>query len=172
LGWPGYMVSKTLARGRIGYYWQPPTWARERGCPLRSEALGTDFGAAKARCDELLNPQFEAWRRNRMFSAAHVVTGTFDWMVEQYKSSPKWQRLAPGTRADYDRSLAMVAQHKLKDTRAFGELSLKSITPGVADLLHARLLKGEKGDRHRGAKLAMDVCRRAWGAGRGLPRAS
>ena len=107
-----------------------------------------------------------------MFSAAHVVTGTFDWMVEQYKSSPKWQRLAPGTRADYDRSLAMVAQHKLKDTRAFGELSLKSITPGVADLLHARLLKGEKGDRHRGAKLAMDVCRRAWGVGRGLPRAS
>ena len=39
-GWPEYMVSKTLARGEVGYYWQPPTWARARGCLLGSEALG------------------------------------------------------------------------------------------------------------------------------------
>src|SRR5262245_15899848 len=107
-GWPRYMVSKSLSRGRVGYYWQLPTWAQDRACPLRSEALGTDFYAAKVRCDELLNPQFEAWRRNKIFSAAHVVPGSFDWMVEQYRTSPKWQKLTPGTQADYDRSLALV----------------------------------------------------------------
>ena len=38
-GWPEYMVSKTLARAEVGYYWQPPTWARARGCLLRSKPL-------------------------------------------------------------------------------------------------------------------------------------
>ncbi|MET0528984.1 MAG: hypothetical protein ABW003_11700, partial [Microvirga sp.] len=81
LGWPEYMVSKTLSCGRVGYYWQPPTWARKRECPLRSEALGTDFSQAKARCDEILNPQFKAWRMNATPSPARPVVGTFDWLV-------------------------------------------------------------------------------------------
>ena len=64
---------------------------------------------------------------------------------------------------DYDRSLALVSGHKLKDGRRFGELSLRSITPGAADRIHEQLLvKGNK-HRQRTAKLAMDVCRRAWG---------
>ena len=158
-GWPEYMVSKTLSQGRVGYYWQPPTWARERGCPLRSEALGTDFSRAKGRCDDVLNPQFEAWRKKETLSTARAIVGTFDWMLEQYKTSPKWRNLAAGTRADYDRSLSLVAQHKLKDGRRFGDLSLKSITPGAADRIHEHL----RAAGQRTAKLAMDVCRRAWG---------
>jgi hypothetical protein len=163
VGWPEYMVSKTLSHGHVGYYWQPPTWARDRGCPLRSEALGTDFSPAKDRCDKVLNPQFEAWRKNEPVCAVHSVVGTFDWMVVQYKTSPKWRKLADGTRADYDRSLNLVAKHKLKDGRSFGGLSLKSITPGVADRIHDHLLTAGNGNRQRTAKLAMDVCRRAWG---------
>ena len=84
-------------------------------------------------------------------------------MVQQYKVSPKWQKLADGTQDDYDRVLALVSGHKLKDGRRFGELSLRSITPGAADKIHEQLLvKGNK-HRQRTAKLAMDVCRRAWG---------
>jgi hypothetical protein len=162
-GWPEYMVSKNLSRGHLGYYWQLPTWARNRGCPQRSEALGTDFSLAKHRCDKVLNPRFEAWRKNEPVCAVHSIVGTFDWMVEQYKASPKWRILAPGTRADYDRSLSLVAQHTLKDGRSFGELSLRSITPGVADRIHEHLLMAGNGHRQRTAKLAMDVCRRAWG---------
>ena len=162
-GWPEYMVSKTLARAEVGYYWQPPTWARARGCLLRSEALGTDFVQAKVRCDEILNPLFKAWRRNDTPSAACPVVGTFDWMVQQYKVSPKWQKLAAGTLDDYDRSLALVSGHKLKDGRRFGELSLRSITPGAADRIHEQLLVTGNKHRQRTAKLAMDVCRRAWG---------
>jgi hypothetical protein len=58
--------------------------------------------------------------------------------------------------------LHLAANHRLKDGRSFGELSLASITPGVADRLHAKIFEGGKGNRHRTAKLAMDVCRRAW----------
>ena len=83
--------------------------------------------------------------------------------MEQYKTSPKWRKLAEGTQADYDRSLNLVAKHKLKDGRSFGELSLTSITPGVADRMHEHLLTSGKELRQRTAKLAMDVCRRAWG---------
>jgi len=129
LGWPKYMVSKALSGGRVAYYWQPPTWARGRGCPVSSEALGMDFSHAKARCDEVLNPQFDAWRKNEPPSASHTIMGTFDWMAEQYKNSPKWRKLAAGTQADYDRALALVREYTLRDGRRFGQLSLKSITP-------------------------------------------
>jgi len=162
LGWPKYMVSKALAGGRAAYYWQPPTWARERGCPVSSEAVGTDFAHAKGRCDEVLNPQFDAWRKNETFCSRRIV-GTFDWIAEQYKASPKWRKLAAGTQADYDRCLRLVGDYRLKDNRRFGELSLRSITPGAADRIHEQLLMAGVGNRQRTAKFAMDVCRRAWG---------
>src|SRR5690242_1898079 len=84
-GWPAYFVTKRLSRGRMGYYWQPPSWARRSGCPFHSEPLGTDFARAKIRCDEVLNPQFEAWRKTGNPSASRSLVGTFDWMVEQYR---------------------------------------------------------------------------------------
>ena len=59
--------------------------------------------------------------------------------------------------------LALVSRHKLKDGRRFGELSLRSITPGAADRIHEQLLVTGNKHRQRTAKLAMDVCRRAWG---------
>jgi hypothetical protein len=126
----------------VAYYWQSPSWAKKRGCTLISEALGTDFAQAKARCDQVLNPQFAAWRKNEQLSAKPAEIGTFDWMVIQYKGSPKWQKLSVGTQADYDRSLRLVADCKLKDGRRFGSLSLWSITPGAADKIHQHLLTG------------------------------
>jgi len=59
-GWPKYMEAKPLAGG-IRYFWNAPTWARKRGCPIKSEALGIDYAAAKARCDDYLNPLFNSW---------------------------------------------------------------------------------------------------------------
>jgi hypothetical protein len=46
-GWPKYMEAKPLAGG-IRYFWNAPTWARKRDCPIKSEALGIDDAAAKA----------------------------------------------------------------------------------------------------------------------------
>lgn len=54
------MVAKRLGSGATAYYWDPPGWAKKKGCTLGSEPLGGDYARAKQRCDELLNPQFDA----------------------------------------------------------------------------------------------------------------
>lgn len=166
-GWPRYMTAKRLAGGATAYFWAPPTWAKAKGCPLTSEALGSDYGAAKKRCDELLNPQWDDWRaKGEASPAARSTTGSFDWLVSVYRSSPKFKSLTGGTKLDYERALDMVGNFPLKDGRRLGSLALGSITAGVADRLHARIVEGGKGGRHRTAKMAMDVCRRAWNVAR------
>jgi hypothetical protein len=44
LGWPDYMEAKP-SKGVVRYYWNAPSWARKRGCPVKSEALGADYAA-------------------------------------------------------------------------------------------------------------------------------
>ena len=63
LGWPRYMVTRRLKSGATAYYWVIPSWAKRNGCTLKIEALGIDYADAKKRCDELLNPQLDAWRK-------------------------------------------------------------------------------------------------------------
>ena len=156
LGWPRYMVARRLRSGATAYYWAIPTWAKQKGCTLNIEALGTDYADAKKRCDELLNPQFDAWRKREDIAlpAGHPVPGTFDWMVAVYKSSPLYQKLPAKTRKSYDAALRLASQHKLKDGRNFGMLSLNSITPGAADRLFAKLKeRPDGGERVRTAVL-------------------
>src|SRR5271169_5796502 len=91
-GWPKLMVSKRLRGGGTAYYWAPPTWAKKTGCKISTEALGRDYAAAKQRCDDVLNPQFDAWRtRDETSVIQHrSLIGSFDWMVSIYKSHPKY----------------------------------------------------------------------------------
>jgi hypothetical protein len=131
--------------------------------------LGTEYADAKKRCDELLNPQFDAWRKREdvALSAGHAVSGTFDWMAAIYKSSPLYQKLPSKTRKSYDAALRLASQHKLKDGRNFGMLPISSITPGTADRLFDRLkARPDGGERVRTAVLAVTVCKRAWNVAR------
>jgi len=163
LGWPDLMTSKRLSSGAIAYYWSPPTRARKIGCPATPEALGTDYGTAKRRCDEILNPHYRAWLRGGEAETTGAETGSFDWMVAIYKRSHRYTERGEETRASYDRMLRLVSAHALKDGRRFGRLSLSSITPGAADKLFAKLkIGGKAGQRTRTAVLAMRVCQRAW----------
>src|SRR5262249_47102292 len=126
MGWPKLMVAKRLKSGSVSYYWDVPTWAKRKGCPFGSEALGGDYGKAKQRCDGVLNPQFDEWRTGRAPEVAasdRPDVGTFDWMVSVYKSLPKYTRRPEKTRKSYDRALFLVSQHKLKDGRLFGTIS-------------------------------------------------
>jgi hypothetical protein len=169
LGWPDLMTAKRLANGRIAYYWSPPTRARKGGCPLLAESLGPDYGAAKQRCDEVLNPHYRSWLGKEGVEAAtdRAIRGTFDWMVATYKISPKYTKLPGETRLSYDRMLKMVSVLPLKDGRAFGSLTLASITPGAADKLYERIKINPKGgERIRTGVLAMKVCQRAWNVAR------
>ena len=61
-GWPRYMDDHRRRAARPAYYWKLPSWAKRAGCPMRSEALGNDYGEAKRRCDDILNPLLDAWR--------------------------------------------------------------------------------------------------------------
>lgn len=163
------MVSRRLTSGSIAYYWGAPSWAKKRGCTLKMEALGTDYGDAKDRCDETLNPQFDAWRKHEEIAlpSNKVASGTFDWMIAIYKSSPLYTELLAKTRQSYDAALRVVSQHKLKDGRNFGVLPLKSITPGVADRLFSKLKKRpDGGERIRTAVLSVTICKRAWNVAR------
>ena len=168
LGWPRYMVARQLKSGTVAYYWVPPTWAKRNGCALKVEALGDDYAQAKQRCDGVLNRQFDAWRKGEESKPSdHAVTGTFDWMVAIYKSSPLYQKLPAKTQKSYDAALHLASKHVLKDKRTFGALPLTSITPGAADRLLAKLKeKPEGGFRVRTAVLSMTVCKRAWNVAR------
>jgi hypothetical protein len=92
-GWPDYMRSKRLTSGAVAYFWEVPTWAKKRGCEMQNEALGTDYGEAKLRCDQVLNPQFTAWRTKGAISESPLPIGTFDWMTGLYKAHRKYTSL-------------------------------------------------------------------------------
>ena len=146
-------------------YWNPPGWAMRAGCPLQREALGRDYGEAKRRCDEILNPQFQGWLKRGEAGeiSSRPQVGTFDWLVSTFKSSPKYRKLPARTQRSYDAVLQLVSDYELKDGRRFGVLALESIVPGTADRLYERLLlKADGSERRRTANLAMQVCRRAW----------
>jgi hypothetical protein len=169
LGWPRYMVPRRLRSGATAYYWVFPTWAKKDGCALNIEALGTDYADAKKRCDEVLNPQFDAWRKREdiSFPSNRAGVGSFDWMVAVYKSSPLYRKLPAKTRKSYDAALRRASQHKLKDGRDFGGLALTSITPGAADRLYDKLKdRPDGGERLRSAVLSVTICKRAWNIAR------
>ena len=186
LGWPKLMVAKRLKSGRIAYYWDTPTWAKKKGCTLKSEALGGDYARAKQRCDEVLNPYFDAWLAGcspEIHISDRPLIGTFDWLISVYKTLPKYTRRPEKTRKSYDKALRLVSEYKLKDGRLFGSLSIASIKPASADVLFDKLrlveeplldddgkmVFGDDGkpvkrirERTRTALLAMVCCRTAW----------
>jgi hypothetical protein len=173
-----------------------PSWARkvapddERGpCPVKSEALGDDYDAAVKRAETILLPQFDAWVTGDLYDLkpkgpAH---GTFDWMVFLYRASPQYQKLSKRMKRNFEYGLNIASNQLLKDDAdgrtKFGQLSLKEITPGVADKLYARVkfdresildnnsspIIGKDGankvreiPRLRRAQEVIKACRRAW----------
>jgi hypothetical protein len=162
-GWPDYMEAKPSLCG-LRYYWNAPTWARKKDCPIKSEALGNDYSAAKARCDGHLNPLLKSWRTGGASDIKrHTAVGSFDWLVADYKSSKKYTKRPPRTRDSYDRALEDVAAFRLTDGRRFGELNVKSIKAATVDRLYERLRLSPTGKkRDRSALLSMTVCKLAW----------
>jgi integrase len=163
-GWPDLMTAKRLSTGAIAYYWAPPSRAKKAGYKVTSEALGTDYGEAKKRCDNVLNPHYRAWLNKGADAApSNIRLGSFDWMVSRYKASPKYTKLPAETRSSYDRMLRLVSEYQLADKRTMGFLPLAVFTPAVADRLFEKLKANPRGgERVRTAVLAMRVCSRAW----------
>ena len=92
-------------KGGTAYYSNVPTWARKAGVPFKNEPLGRDYGEAKRRCDEVLNPQLDASGapgRAATEVSERIAIGTVDWMFATYKTSPKYRCKAAKTRKSYN----------------------------------------------------------------------
>jgi hypothetical protein len=59
---PRYVLRMPLKDGSWAYFFNVPSWARQAGCPVRNEALGTDYAAAVERAETILLKQFDSWR--------------------------------------------------------------------------------------------------------------
>ena len=155
-----------LTRSGLRYYWNSPTWARKRGYPTTSEPLGTDYAAAKSRCDTVLNPAFDSWRTGGKSDAAakpRALVGSFDWLIANYKADKKYAKRPARTRSSYDRAINDVAGYILTDGRRFGSLAVRSINAAAVDRLYEKLkIRADGLPRHRSALLSMTVCKRAW----------
>ena len=95
---PRYVRSKLLSGGKLGYFFDLPTWVRDPRrqppCPVGNEPLGADRDAAIKRAEDVLLPAFDAWLSNgdspAIESAPGVARfGTLDWLFGEYRKSPR-----------------------------------------------------------------------------------
>jgi hypothetical protein len=100
---PRYTLHKPVKNG-WSYFFNVPSWARERGCPLQNEPLGADYDRAVQRVERILLPAFDSWGSGGedATSVVGVVVGTLDWMFHEYrrtwpqKTAKRRQALSPG----------------------------------------------------------------------------
>jgi hypothetical protein len=170
---PRYVRRKWLRSGAWGYFFEPPSWARRRSCNVASEALGSDYRKAVERAEMVLLPAFDSWRTQ---GASDIVPsgpapGSFDWLVAEFKESPRFAKLSRRTRRDHDYALALASSITLQDGRCFGQVPVNKITEGVVDVLYDRIrfiverdVQGEETRRERltTANHAMASAQRAW----------
>ena len=165
MGWPRYMLEKALPSGRTAYYWNPPGRDLKAGFALRREKLGSDYGAAAARAEEL-NRHLDAWRKGRGAEKSLDLQpgyGTLEWMVERYKRSRAWDKVSKRSRYEYERAFRLVLRHRTKKGIELGRAPLASITARGVDKLYEALQKGTKVERRlRQANLCMIRMARAW----------
>ncbi len=172
---PRYVRRKFLRSGVWAYFFEIPTWARNGGCFLPNEALGTDYDEAIRRAETILLPALDSWRTggaSDLVPKRGPALGSFDWLVAEFKKSPKFSgKLSLRTQRDHDWLLERVSSVTLRDGRRFGEAQLIKISEGAVDALYARLRhvveRGEDGiertrERLTTANHAMASAQRAW----------
>jgi hypothetical protein len=176
LKFPRYCRRKPLKNGRWAYFFEPPTWARKRGCHVKAEALGDEYTVAVHRAENVLLPAFDSWRSRGLTDMvpASPVPGTFDWMVSIFKAHRKWKEIDHKTQRLYEQGLALFANHTLKDGSRAGSKQLSDFTKAFVDAVYEKLLVVEdedvdgkivKRERRRFANAAMTACKRAWFVG-------
>lgn len=155
------MRCKRLASGQEAYYWGPRSKDLKNGFPLVSEALGCDYGAAKARADHL-NTYLDNWRRDKTADKSLDLSpnfGTVDWWFETYFRSHAFRRLSDRTHPGYRWHLQKIASIETDMGGRLGDLRASSITPAAVDKIYARLTKT---GTYRTANNVIDTGRMAW----------
>jgi hypothetical protein len=170
---PRYVLRKPL-KNRFAYFFNVPTWARQAGCPLRNEALGSDHAAAVDRAETVLLPAFDAWVSGgdeTVTTPAVAKVGTLDWVFAEYRSDRRFAPLDTRTKRTHEGGFRLVGGYVLKDGRRLGELRVALITTDIVDTLYEKLsviretdADGNVIERERRTTVnhAMKSCRRAW----------
>jgi hypothetical protein len=165
--WPKYVIEKALPSGRTAYYWNPPNRDLKAGFALRRESLGSDYGAAIARADEL-NRHLDDWRKGRGADKSLDLQpgfGTLEWLVERYKRSRAWEKVSKRSRYEYERAFKLVLRQRTKNDFELSRVPLASVSARGVDKLYAALQKGTRVERRlRQANLCIIRMARAWDA--------
>lgn len=163
-GWPRYMIAKRLSSGVVAYYWNPRHADVAAGFPLQREPLGSDYGPAVKRAEQL-NAYLDAWRAgrgaNRSLDAGPRF-GTVDWWLETYMRSPAFEKLADRTKPSYRYQLSLLADIPTRDGARLGLLPARSITPAAVDKVYEALRGGRDGTKLRRANHTIDIAKKAW----------
>lgn len=101
-----YMTLRPRADGTRRYYWQPD--AALRGAGWKLTPLGTDEADAIRKAQEI-NARVDLWRAGDGGKPDTRPPGSIAVLIDKYKASPKYKKLAPITRRDYDRCLVAIA---------------------------------------------------------------
>jgi hypothetical protein len=158
------MTEKRLRDGRVAYYWSPTKRDQAAGFKLHSEPLGTDYGPAKDRAEEL-NRHLDAWRAGRLDDRdldTQPGHGTLDWLVERYKRSKAWQRVSVRSRSHYAYIMRLALDLHRKSGARVGAALLTQLDAAAVDRLYERLQTGPRGRRLRVATMAMMRLAKAW----------
>jgi integrase len=89
-----------------GFYWEPSRRVRRLG--YSSEPLGKDVTAAVKRA-VTLNAKVMAAIADLPPPAPSSIEGTVGWIIERYKASNSWKRLAPKTQSNYQKALSRIS---------------------------------------------------------------
>src|SRR5438105_2356678 len=85
---PRYVTTKRRKNGELGYFFDLPTWARQKGCTVKNEALGTDYNAARLRAETVLLPAFDSWLSGGDDGKIDIVLpGTLDWLFTEFRKT-------------------------------------------------------------------------------------
>jgi hypothetical protein len=157
----------------LGVFFNVPTWARNAGCPVKNEPLGTDYDSAVRRAETVLLLTFDSWlsggASDELLKIADI--GTLDWVFAEYRANRRFTKLDSKTKRLHESGMRLVGDHVLKDGRRLGGVRLTAIDAAVTDALYEKLLtikvtdaNGKEIERERRTRVnhAMKSCRRAW----------
>jgi hypothetical protein len=166
---PRYVLRKPSKASGWAYFFNPPMWARAAGCPVKAEALGSDYDVAVRRAETILLPQFDVWRDGE--DAASTIAPTLDWVFAEYRADRRYAKLDVRTKRNHESGFRLIGQYVMKDGRRLGTMPLAAITTAVTDALYEKLLTIAETDadgsvivreRRTTVNYAMKSCRRAW----------
>lgn len=123
-----HLVERKNAAGVL-YFWQPSATLKRLG--LTSEALGSDYQAAKARAIEI-NSLADEMRRGQKTGNNGPLPGTIAKLFRDFQSSDEFADLKDRTRKDY-------AYYLGKIEAEFGKYQVRNLTPKVIKTYYQRV---------------------------------